>query len=45
RTDGRRGYVNGTVKVRRSGALRLSWKDAAGKTWTSRTVAFSVAKK
>jgi hypothetical protein len=45
RTDGDRGYVDGRVTVRRSGALRLSWKDAAGKTWVSRAVAFSVAKR
>ncbi len=44
RTDGDRGYVFGRAKVRRSGALRLAWKDARGKTWVSRSVAFRVAK-
>jgi hypothetical protein len=45
KTDGRRGYVNASVKVRRSGTVRLAWKDAAGRTWVSREVAFSLTKK
>jgi hypothetical protein len=44
KTDGRRGYVDGSVKVSRSGAVRLAWKDAAGKTWVSRAVAFTLKK-
>lgn len=42
---GRRNYVLGNVKVSHSGAVRLAWTDAAGKTWRSRAIAFSVAKK
>ncbi len=44
KTDGRRGYVNGTVKVTRPGAVRLLWVDRAGRRWTSRGIAFSLAK-
>jgi hypothetical protein len=44
KTDGRRGYVNGSVKVRRSGAVRLMWTDGAGKRWVSRAAAFSLKK-
>jgi len=41
----RRGYVNGSVKVGRSGGrVRLTWKSPAGKRWTSRAVAFSRSK-
>jgi hypothetical protein len=45
KTDGKRGYVYGNVKVSRDGAVRLTWKSTAGVTYHSRAIAFSVKKK
>lgn len=45
RTHGPANYLLGTVKVVGGGAVRLAWKDASGKTWRSRGIAFSVTPK
>ena len=42
KTDGRRGYLDGSVTVRRSGVVRLTWTGAGGTRWVSRSVAFTV---
>jgi hypothetical protein len=45
RSDNSRGYVSGSFKPQRSGALRLTWTDPAGTTHRSRAVSFTIVTK
>lgn len=45
KTDARRGYVFGNVRVKRAGDVRLAYKTPNGRTYHSRPIAFTLKKK